>query len=82
MKRRRLAEFIAAMPRSAYILFKGILAVSCIILAVALFLLIELQGREGFDYGLYKTAMLFLETPSALLLVGIIGVAVILDASP
>lgn len=80
MKRKKLARSIREMPRSAYIFLRFVLTLCCLMLFASFVLFMLLEQRPA-DHGLRMTAVLLLENPAGLLIVGGIGLAFILDHS-
>ena len=78
MKLRQLARGIEEMPRPAYIFLRAVLIVCCVMLFAA-FVLFVLHEQRPADHTLYKTAVLLLENPAGVLLLGLIGLAFLLD---
>lgn len=70
---KKLKRSIEEMPRPAYIFLKNVLVLCCIMLLASLLLFIA-GGAERM-----KLAVLMLETPAAVLLIAIVGLAFILD---
>ena len=75
MRWKKLRRSIETMPRPAYIFLKILLALSAVMLATSA-LLLALCGR---DTALRHLAVLLLETPAGMLLLGVIGLAFLLD---
>ena len=82
VKKKSLVRSIEEMPRSAYIFLRGVLALSCAILFVSWLLFLRWEQGGGTDHSLYMTAVTLLETPAALLLLGGVGTAFLIDRSP
>lgn len=78
MKLRRLVQGIENMPRPAYIFLRTVLLVCCAML-FASFVLFVLYEQRPVDRALYKTAVLLLENPAGVLLLGLIGLGFLLD---
>ena len=71
----KLRRSIEAMPRPAYIFLRALLALSAGMLSVS-GLLFAFAGR---NLSLLHLAVLLLETPAGVLLLGAIGLAFLLD---
>lgn len=82
MKRKSIVRCIEEMPRGAYIFLRGVLCLCCITLFVSWLLFLRWEQGGGTDHRLYMTAVTLLETPAALLLLGGIGTAFLIDRSP
>ena len=78
MKLKRLARSIENMPRPAYIFLRAVLLVSCVMLFAAFVLFAEHEQRPA-DHALYRTAVLLLENPAGVLMLGLIGLGFMLD---
>ena len=78
MKLRRLVRGIENMPRPAYIFLRTVLLVCCAML-FASFVLFVLYDQHPASTALYKTAVLLLENPAGVLLLGLIGLGFLLD---
>lgn len=78
MKLRRLVRGIEEMPRPAYIFLRAVLLVCCVMLFAAFVLFLMCQQRPA-DHKLYKTAVLLLENPAGVLLLGLICLGFLLD---
>lgn len=78
MKLRRLVRGIENMPRPAYIFLRTVLLVCCAML-FASFVLFVLYDQNPASTTLYKTAVLLLENPAGVLLLGLIGLGFLLD---
>ena len=66
------------MPRPAYIFLKNVLLLVCIMLACSLSLYMTADWSAG-DYYRMKLALMLLESPAGILLLGAVGFAIILD---
>lgn len=78
MKLKQLVRGIENMPRPAYIFLRTVLLVCCAML-FASFVLFILHERYPANHSLYKTAVLLLENPAGVLLLGLIGLGFLLD---
>ena len=78
MKLKRLMRDIENMPRPAYIFLRTVLLVCCAML-FASFVLFILYEQYPSNHALYKTAVLLLENPAGVLLLGLIGLGFLLD---
>ena len=78
LKLRRLARGIEDMPRPAYIFLRTVLLVCCAMLFVS-FVLFVIHAQRPADHTLYKTAVLMLENPAGVLMLGLIGLCFLLD---
>lgn len=75
----KIKRSINSMPRCAYIFLKNVLRLCCIMLTGSLLLF---YGADSFEeYERMKFAVLFLESPAGLLLLGVIGTAIFIDRS-
>lgn len=77
---RKIKRSINSMPRCAYIFLKNVLRLCCIMLMSSLLLFCG-SSVSYEQYERMKLAVLFLETPAGLLLLGIIGTAIFIDRS-
>ncbi len=75
MKRKNLRRWLETMPRPAYIFLKHLLRGAAGMLAGSLLLFL----RAGTEPQRRHLAVLFLETPAGVLLLGALGLAVLLD---
>lgn len=78
MKLKRLVRGIENMPRPAYIFLRTVLLVCCAML-FASFVMFVAHEQYPADHTLYKTAILLLENPAGVLLLGLIGLGFLLD---
>ncbi len=78
MKLRQLVRGIEEMPRPAYIFLRAVLSLSCAMLFCAFVLFVRCTHSPA-DHALYMTAVLLLENPAGVLLLGLIGLAFLLD---
>ena len=78
MKLKRLVRGIENMPRPAYIFLRTVLLVCCAML-FASFVLFVLYEQQPVNRTLYKTAVLLLENPAGVLLLGLICLGFLLD---
>lgn len=78
MKLRKLVRSIEEMPRPAYIFLRAVLSLCCAMLFAAFVLFVRCTHSPA-DRPLYMTAVLLLETPAGVLLLGLIGLAFLLD---
>lgn len=69
----KLCSSIREMPRGAYIFLKGVLALACLMLTASA-LLTALGGQRT-----AHLALALLETPAGVLLLGVVGLAFLLD---
>lgn len=76
----KLKRSIEEMPRPAYIFLKNILLLSCVLLACSLALFLSPDKGAG-AYERTKLAWILLESPAGILLLGVVGLAFILDRS-
>ena len=76
---KNLKRSIERMPRSAYIFLKFLLMLSAGMLSASL--LLFLAAKRG-SLSLLHLAVLMLETPAGVLLLGVIGLAFLLDRAP
>ena len=77
---RKIILYIREMPRSAYLFLRAVLILSDGILLCAFSLFAGMEaGSRG--YKLYRLAVTLLETPAALLLLGLVGTAFFIDRS-
>ena len=77
---KKIKRSIDTMPRCAYIFLKNVLRLSCVMLLASCCLFLTDSDTIG-DYERMKFAVLFLENPAGLLLVGVIGTAFFIDRS-
>lgn len=63
------------MPRAPYIFLKLLLMLSCVMLALSLLLLLTADGMLS----RLRLAMVLLESPAGVLLLGCLGLAFLLD---
>ena len=82
MKRKTLVQSIRDLPRGAYIFLRSVLALSCAMLFVSFVLFLRFEQSGGLDHSLYMTAVTLLETPAAVLLLGGVGLAILIDHAP
>ena len=82
MKGKTVAQIIRDMPRGAYIFLRSLLALCCAMLFISFVLFLRFEQGGGLDCALYMTAVTLLETPAALLLLGGVGLAILIDHFP
>ena len=82
MKRKNIVRSIEEMPRGAYLFLRGVLHLCCAMLFVSWLLFVRWEQSGGSDHELYMTAVTLLETPAALLLLGGVGTAFLIDRCP
>ena len=73
MHLKKLLRRAAAMGPAAYRIQKLSVVWACILLTGALLLLERAQPLTMDTYGLYRTAVLILDTASSVLLIGVVG---------
>ena len=78
---KRTLRGIREMPRPAYIMLLFSLRLSCLMLLASLLLFLRCFAPGGYERGLYMTAVLLLESPAGVLLLGGIGAAFFIDRS-
>ena len=78
MSLKKLKRSIEQMPRCAYIFLKGLLALASLMLSASLLLFLT-ADRSALP--LLHLAELLLESPAGVLLLGVIGLAFLLDRS-
>ena len=78
---RKALRGIREMPRPAYIMLLFSLRLSCAMLFASLLLYLRCCVLGEYERGLYMTAVLLLESPAGILLLGGIGTAFFIDRS-
>ena len=81
MNIKKLKRSIEEMPRPAYIFLRWLLILCCGMLALSLALFILRAGFFPRSRQIYHLAVLLLENPAGVLLMGAMGLAFILDRS-
>ncbi|MBE6914372.1 MAG: hypothetical protein E7472_05495 [Ruminococcaceae bacterium] len=76
MRFQKIKRSIESMPRPAYIFFRAVLALAA---AMLLGSLLMFAATPAHSRALRHLAVLFLENPAGVLLVGLIGLAFLLD---
>jgi hypothetical protein len=78
LKLKELGRRIENLPRPAYIFLRAVLALCCLML-FACFVLFLLLEEHPESYRVYRCALLLLENPAGVLIVGGVCFALILD---